>query len=239
MSDQDNIFNKEGDSGSQNPETQPAQNDTNTQLDQLLQGIKNEQGESKYGSVEEGLKALQASQEYIAKLEGENSEFKAKSVEGATLQAVLDKLKPSEGETALEQGSQLTEADIANLVSAKVDNINLQSTQDANVSAVTSKFIELYGEKAESELYAQAEAKGLDRTWINSLAAKNPDAVFKVLGVDAKKSSTGVGTSHNTAQFNQAPAEPKLFNPFVPEVNSDIEKWRKSANATLERIQQS
>lgn len=235
MADQADIFNKDNSEGSQTPAV-VAPNDANTQVDQLLQGIKNEQGEAKYKSVEDALAALQASQEHIGRLETENSEFKSKQLEGATLQAVLDAVKPQAGD-AEPAGSQLTGEQITELVTAQLSKRETEQTRGTNVDVVTSKFKELYGEKAGEEYYAQAEAKGLSKEWINSLAATNPSAVFKVLGVEASKAPASMSSSNSTEQFNQEAQKPKVFDPFTAEPSSDLVKWRTSAKATLDRLE--
>jgi hypothetical protein len=231
MSDQDNIFNKD-ETGSQSPD-QTAQANTQDGLDQLLQSIQNEQGAPKYKSAEDALTALKASQEHIARLEAENTEFKAKSTENATLQSVLDAVKPQgDGDTA----PTLDEAAVASLVESIVTQRDTAKTQTSNTQSVAGKFVELYGDKGEAEFYEQAAAKGLDRTWINQLAATNPDAVFKVLGIEKKTKPNAMSQSFNTSSQEPQPSQPKKFNPFVPSENSALDKWRQTVKATNERL---
>jgi len=233
MSDQDNIF-KPADDGSQAP-TPPAQNDDTNSTDQLLQAIQNEQGVPKYKDVADALKALKASQDHIARLEEENSGFKTKVTESATLQAVLDALKP-QADSGSSTPPALDEATIASLVESVVTKRDSVKQASTNAAAVAGKFVELYGDKGETEFYAQAEAKGLSREWINKLAAENPATVFKVLGITDKRGTTPMGSSQNPAAFKDTPNQPKKFDPFTPSDNSSVAKWRESSKGTNERL---
>lgn len=235
MSDQDNsIFNTnpEGVPPVQTPVAQPNTSDT---LDQLLAGIQNEQGVPKYKTAEDAIRALQASQEHIQRLESENSQYKNNVTEQATLQSVLDAVKPQSGGEPVVPPT-IDEASVASLVESIVSKRDMQATQTTNVKTVAGKFNELFGDKGESEMYSRAEAKGLSREWVNKLAAENPNAVFNILDVKAGASTPNLTPSHNNGFQEPTKIQPKKFDPFTPRENSDVSSWRKSAQATNERL---
>ena len=233
MSDQDSIFNSD-----QTPPAvdQNALSNSDGSVDQLLQGIQNEQGEQKYKNAEDAIKALQASQEHIQRLEAENSDFKSKATTSATLQSVLDAVKPPSGGEP-QAPAAIDEAALASLVESVVSKRDTAQTQTSNVQGVANKFNELYGDQGEAQLYAQAEAKGLTRAWINQLAAENPAAVFNILGVDATvKPNINLSTSVNSTSVPATKPQPTRFDPFQPRPDSDLDNWRKSVAATHERL---
>ena len=129
------------------------------------------------------------------------------------------------------------EQDIASLVEGIIVKKDTEKARTSNVKSVTGKFKELYGDKAEEEYYNAAADKGLSRDEINRLAASNPSAVFKILGIDQIKPNTGsLNTSVNSDNFKQEPPKPEKFNPFNPSVNPAMDAWRKSTQATNERL---
>jgi len=234
-SDQDNsIFNTnpEGVPPVQTPVAQPNTSDT---LDQLLAGIQNEQGVPKYKTAEDAIKALGASQDHIRNLEAENTAFKNNATEQATLQSVLDAVKPQSGGEQVAPAA-LDEASVASLVESIVTKRDVKSTQTTNVKSVADKFNNLFGEKGESELYGRAAAKGLSKEWVNQLAAENPEAVFNILDVKGTVSTPNLTPSHNNGFQEPAKTQPNKFDPFSPGENSDLSSWRKSAKATNERL---
>jgi hypothetical protein len=228
--------------GNASQEPAPASNnDSVPAVDQLLGSIVNADGKQKYATAEDLVKGFSSAQEHISRLEQENTSFKQEVEKSTTLQDVLEAMKPkSEGEPA--PAANLDEGVLAQLLEKVVDR-NMESrdtatAQKTNASTVASKFRELHGEQAEAKYYEAAASIGMSKSDINTLAASNPTAVFAMLGVDAKQEAPKVNLngSVSPAEFQQKPSEMPKFDPMKPAVNSTLDKWRKVAAATNERL---
>ena len=237
MTDQ-SIFNN--DEPSTPAEASQSGNEQASAADQLLGAIVNSEGKQKYGTVEDALKATAAAQEHIRRLEEENTSFRQKVEESTTLQAVLDAVKPrevSEPAPAVPTSS-IGEDDVAQLLEGMLNKRETAANAKANVSKVTSAFVEKHGVEAEAKYYESAAALGFTNGEINELAARNPAAVFKMLGIDDKpaavanplRSSVGAGSLSDNK-----PQQP-TFNPFQGGTSPSVEAFRKSKAATNERL---
>ena len=240
MSDH-SIFNN--DEQSTPAEASQSGNEQASAADQLLGAIVNSEGKQKYASVEDALKATAAAQEHIRRLEEENTTFRQEVEKSTTLQSVLDAMKPRE-EVApapvvqAEAPSSIGEDDVAQLLEGMLNKRETEATAKANVSKVTSAFVEKHGVEAEAKYYESATALGFTNSEINELAARNPAAVFKMLGIDDKpapvanplRSSVGAGNLSDNK-----PQQP-TFNPFQGGTSPSVEAFRKSKAATNERL---
>ena len=236
MTDQ-SIFNNDD----QNSQSDGGQgNDDKPAADQLLGAIVNADGKQKYATVEEALKGAASAQEHISRLETENTTFKQESEKSTTLQSVLDALKPQAGgeDPNKDVAPQLDADTLSQLLEGVVSKRETVSTQKQNTTTVASKFKELHGGEAEAKYYEAAASEGFSREQINGLAASNPSAVFKLLGVDAKK-DTPAGSLKgdvNAGDFEKKAEELPRFNPMGGGNNPQLEAFRKSKAATNKRL---
>ena len=208
--------------------------------DQLLGAIVNSEGKQKYGTVEDALKATAAAQEHIRRLEEENTSFRQKVEESTTLQAVLDAVKPrevSEPAPAVPTSS-IGEDDVAQLLEGMLNKRETAATAKSNVSKVTSAFVEKHGVEAEAKYYESASALGFTNSEINELAARNPAAVFKMLGIDDKPAAVANPLRSSVGAGNLSDNKPQqpTFNPFQGGTSPSVEAFRKSKAATNERL---
>lgn len=219
MSDQ-NIF---GENQNNSQSVTPTQNQPQLeQVTTLLASIKNENGEQKYKTLEDAIKALAHSQNFIPTLVNESKEKERIIQELQAKAQKIDTLENTLQELIQRQGTPKTDAVIDEDKIAELVNQTLTRTQQAalaqaNQKKVIDKLIELHGEKAGEVFYAKAAEAGLDKAEINSLAAKSPSAVFKLLGVDAPQTnSQGVdqGTVNTTG--------------FKPTVDSALSRNKES-----------
>lgn len=235
MTDQ-SIFNN--DEQSTPAEASQSGNEQASAADQLLGAIVNSEGKQKYASVEDALKATAAAQEHIRRLEEENTTFRQEVEKSTTLQSVLDAMKPREESEPVAPTSSIGEDDVAQLLEGMLNKRETEATAKANVSKVTSAFVEKHGVEAEAKYYESATALGFTNSEINELAARNPAAVFKMLGIDDKpapvanplRSSVGAGNLSDNK-----PQQP-TFNPFQGGTSPSVEAFRKSKAATNERL---
>lgn len=235
MTDQ-SIFNN--DEPSTPAEASQSGNEQASAADQLLSAIVNSEGKQKYGSVEDALKATAAAQEHIRRLEEENTTFRQEVEKSTTLQSVLDAMKPREESEPAAPTSSIGEDDVAQLLEGMLNKRETEATAKSNVSKVTSAFVEKHGVEAEAKYYESATALGFTNSEINELAARNPAAVFKMLGIDDKpapvanplRSSVGAGNLSDNK-----PQQP-TFNPFQGGTSPSVEAFRKSKAVTNERL---
>lgn len=207
MSDQTSIF---PENSSPNPAPTPA--NSNDQLVTMLASIKNENGEPKYKSVEDALKALQHSQAYIPQL---TQSLAAKEAELAQARQGLTKVE--ELERAVQQlmnpsskepepkpaPAAIDPSSIAEIVNRTLNENRTKELANANISKVVQTVKQLYGDKSEEMFYGKAASLGLSKEAVNTLAATSPDAVYSMLGI-----SNAPGQSKPLSGFNSDGFQP-------------------------------
>ena len=235
MTDQ-SIFNN--DAPSTPAEVSQSGNEQASAADQLLSAIVNSEGKQKYGSVEDALKATAAAQEHIRRLEEENTTFRQEVEKSTTLQSVLDAMKPREESEPAAPTSSIGEDDVAQLLEGMLNKRETEATAKSNVSKVTSAFVEKHGVEAEAKYYESASALGFTNIEINELAARNPAAVFKMLGIDDKPAAVANPLRSSVGAGNLSDNKPQqpTFNPFQGGTSPSVEAFRKSKAATNERL---
>ena len=242
MSDQD-LFNKDNDKipPVETPPVESTQNQS-PNYDLQLGMIVDAEGKAKYGSVDDALKGAAHAQAHIANLEQELAALRtdgegSKKIEDVI--AALQSQKDNDQKPADDgQPKGLSATDIQDLVKNAVRDINSQATQEQNIVSVTSKFKELYGEKASETLYSKANDLGMSKEDINGLIAKNPTAAFRVLGVDvkAKPNLDVTHSSVNSEQF-QEKGEPKIESSMGYVTSKKLtSNWLASKAKTNERL---
>jgi hypothetical protein len=223
-----------------NGESTPAASQAPSATDQLLAGIKNDSGAQKYANVEEALKALQHSQEFIATLKQEKESLSSQVKSQEQLQELLNARPEVEAPAPVQE--QPTPAQVVpGLTSEDVIAILKQqesvSVANANAKKVTDALESAYGAEAQTTLVAKVEAVGLSREMADKLAQESPDAFLKMIGVEANKSVPKAGSAFGTESFNQPKKpEPYKFIEQMQSSNKNLEAWRKSAEETKARL---
>lgn len=201
MSDQDqNIFNKGSDTPGDQPEVADTVQSTVTGVDtipnttdyaDLLKSIVREDGTQKYASVEDAVKALQSSQEFITTLKEENSQFKIELEKRQSAEEIFEQIKTTQ--VSGQPSDQTSEVDIVEtirqLVPEVIKNNEAKATAASNLNSVVTKLSDAYGDKADAEFYGKGKALGLNQDQMNELASTSPSAVFKMLGIEETKIS--------------------------------------------------
>lgn len=213
MSEQNqNIFGSEQTANTTNQNQTPNSDGSFTDL---LGSIKNESGEQKYKDVQTALNALRHSQDFIPQLRTENETLKSQL---SNLQAEVERLKTIEQsfaqltsqnqQQATQQPTGITADDVTNLVSQAIAQRETQATQKSNINSVVTKLQEVFGTEAQNHFYGKAQELGMSNEEMNILAAKSPQAVFKILGIDAKpQGSSNIVTKPgvNTEGYQRQP----------------------------------
>ncbi len=182
----------------QEPQAQPSA------ADQLLKSIVTEQGAPKYSSVEEGIKALIASQNHIKTIEADNAALRNEVANKKAIEEMIAALKTQKDEPASQQASpKTTEVDIEAQIEQVIQRKAEKDRQEANLNLIRERVSKAFGEKASEVFYQKAAELGLDKAGINSLAASSPTAVLKLLGLEGvgPKVDTPTTSTINTANF--------------------------------------
>lgn len=142
----------------------------------------------KYKSVEEVYKAFPNAQTHISTLEQRVQEMEAELQKRKTAEELLNEIKTTatttEQQKPTSQGVEVNERVLSELVERKLNERVTRQKQDENTGKVVDAFTQAFGDKKE-ESYAQiAKENGLTIEEMNGLAAKSPDLVIKLAGIN-------------------------------------------------------
>jgi len=194
-----------------------------------LATIKNEQGEQKYGSLEDAIKALKHSQEYIPSLK---SELSTKDEEIIKLRAELEARKSVEEivsqstpQPEANQPQGLGEEDIEKLLEQKLTQRQQQEVASNNLNSVVSELTQRYGDNTQAKIQEKANELGYKPSELQELAKKSPKLVLSLFG---NSQSTPAPTAGGQFVPNAAPQEVgKVKGLLMGAKSSDIKgHWR-------------
>jgi hypothetical protein len=238
----DNLFKQEDSNTTPEPSTTPdpemnaqANGSTSLLADQLAQ-IVNEQGQQKYATADKALEALTHSQQHIAKLEEENTKLREQNAVNRSVEDVLSAIQPKQvSESPAPSG--LGEEDVLRLLSQREEMAVAQS----NAASVVAKMQEVYGEKADEVFYGKAAELGVTNDFMNSVAAKSPQAVFEMFGLNKPKQSSGSEGSVNTevlaAQNNGANPPPRSNINRIGATTQDlVNEWKAAGQVVQQNL---
>lgn len=200
------------------------------EVDQLLDGIKNEKGERKYTTVAEAIKALEHSQRFINELKTET-------------QTLRETLKTQEQLKELLQPKPVAPAAPAAVVPSVDDIVAVLEQREqvkaaqANQEKVRAALVNTYGAEYKKTLSEKTAQLGLTPGLVDNMAATSPEALLKLLEVKPVAAPPSVKSALVTdpAKGTDAPSKPK-FDPFKKKDNKDLDKWKDSSQRTLERL---
>lgn len=180
--------------------------------DTLLEQIKNESGQRKYANVEEALKALQHSQEYIPTLKTQLSEKEQRLAELQAEQAKIKKLEELVEQLAATQeqaggGSPspsptLDQQAVVSLVQQTLSQTKQQEAAEANSTIVATALVEKFGDKAAEVVTQKAAELGIPPIELKELAKKSPALVLKLFEVQNKTTPNVTTSSVRVAPVN-------------------------------------
>lgn len=149
---------------------------------------------------------------------------------GQSLKELIDQLKSNKQSDT--NGTQFVQEDksdtldltkIGELVASQIQATKQQEKEEANFSNVQAKLLEAYGPNYAQTLKQQVSQLGLTADFVNDLARKHPQVLYKTLGLDAPRQNEN---------FQAPPASSARSDHFAPNVNkrtwSFYEKLRKS-----------
>jgi hypothetical protein len=211
MSDHDDLFNSDN-----TPPTPASPTD-------LLASIKNENGEPKYKTVEDALKALANSQAFIPQLlsekktvEEELKQLREQAAKQSSIEEVLKKLTANNEEKPKEETppvSGLSAEAVAELVRKELQAVNSKTQQEKNVAEVNNSLKQKFGDKAKEVLAAKAAELGSSVEELGELSKKSPAMVLALF---------------NTQKHTVNPTTPSSFNLPRSSAEPELEKPSKS-----------
>lgn len=92
--------------------------------------------------------------------------------------------------------------DIESTVDKLLRQREAQSNRDRNVQVTSNKLNELYGDRSASVVKDVASKMGVSVEWMEDIAGQNPDAFFKLVGVNGKDNSSNGETSFGSRTTN-------------------------------------
>ena len=243
------IFNEQNGSTTNGAQTggtgTPTNSQPNDQIATLLSNIRNESGEPKYRTVEDGIKALQHSQTFIDQLKQEiqSTKLRLEQAEGVaskvtTLeQAVQDLIKGTNQQSTATPEQKVDESSLAAVVERVLSSKTAQQKRDENVSKVVNELQSKFGTEASTKFYEKANELGMSKAEINELAAKSPTAVFQLFGLGTTQKQPNVapntstvnttGFQQNTDSFIRANSKSTLIGATTQEVMQESMNARK------------
>lgn len=189
-------------------ETPAPKDDANIQTDTqsaelatLLSSIKNENGEQKYKSLPDALKALQHSQSFIPALKQEKTDAENRLQAMQQQLEELNSLKETVAQLTQRRDDSHTKVEklddekLASVVQAQLERQRIETERKKNKEAVEAALVKKFGDKAGEVFYGKAKELGLSVETIQELAASSPAAIYSMLGV----SEAGVQRQPSTA----------------------------------------
>lgn len=197
-----------------NEETDKQQDTQPTIPADLAEALKDIVGEDKkYKSVADALGSVKPAQDHITRLE----------TEAAQLRAELDALKRTAASDAVNSAKDTKTADVA--IEQRQESVDMQpsvreevqralrereeeETIKANQAAVVRAARAAFGVNAESELYLRASNVGMTKEQINKMAAENPRAALKLIGIDTQQPNLTINSTVNSAALKKVVTKP-------------------------------
>lgn len=164
---------------------------TTTSLDDLLSGIKRDDGTQKYKTAEEALKSIPDKEAHIKKLTEELAalrEGKDKTAVEQALAQILEAQKAAAAKSATPP--QPGAGDPGGLKAEDVEKIlearSARAAAESNLATFKKGLMEKFGDKAAEMLASEAAKLGLDVAAISKLAQSSPQAALRILGMEAQ-----------------------------------------------------
>lgn len=152
----------------------------------------------KYNSVDAALKALPHAQTHIRTLEDENKALKEELVKRKTAEEYLNEFKATQTQQQVSEqpsGFNVDPSALENIVSSVLEKKSQQTQAISNASVITSRFTEMYGDRAEEMYNKLAAANGLSVQQMNQMAMSAPTVVLNLAGFRTNNTTVGRTTS--------------------------------------------
>ncbi len=129
-------------------------------------------------------------------------------------------------------GPSLTEEDLAKKVRDVLQATTAEERRTNNLTQTVDKLVEILGteDKASDFVSVKAKELGVDSAWLQDIAAQNPTAFFKVVGLDgqAPRGTPGTRPDVNTESFldfNDSGPKPDTYAYWEAERREKGDAW--------------
>lgn len=213
MSDQDTLFSGKPDQAPQDPLA-------------LLVG----EGK-KYKTPEDLAKAMLHADEFMETLKAENFKYKEQLQSAATIDDVLKRIENSNA-TGTDKSGQptpvaLTASDVSKIVQEQVRAVELEKSRQANQMKAEKALKELFGDKAQEVLNAQAPTEEQKQV-LKNLAQVDPDKFIAIFKPAQPGASQGVGAP----AYNPSAVVTRADRENDPECKEYWDKLRRDPKTT-------
>jgi hypothetical protein len=135
--------------------------------------------------------------------------------------------KPQEDTTPQEQAREaaVDPTKIEELVEKKLAEATKKSREAANLAVVTKRLEETYGTNYKSRVATQAQQLGVGTQWLTDLAAENPEAFYRVLGMDMKPLDAFSPPPVSRVNSSSAPSGTKNYAYYVEQRRKNGDSW--------------
>lgn len=149
----------------------------------------------KYKTQDDAATALMEKDRYIKQLERENAEAREAALKRineeeflAKLEAIARPQSPNEQDNPVERRDEPDKSAITpETVERILEERDAKKLREANINAVTAKLQDVYGDDYRSRVQSQAKALGVGTDFLTDVATKNPQAFYKLMGMDQAK----------------------------------------------------
>lgn len=246
MSDKGDIFSQPN--PAETPPTAPSNPDP---FVDLLTQIKNEQGEPKYKTIEEALKALQHSQQFIKTLQTEKQDVETQLLTARTelsklgdVESFVNRLLPTaapQNPQPTSPGTQgLSEAEITRLLETALNQRDEQTRATSNLQTVVNELKKVHGDNASTVIAQRAKELNTTVDNLKDLARTNPAMALSLLSVQSKSSPKPSLSTTNPSfkpseetglkSYEHSAARGGLTNKEL------VNRWREAGELTFKKL---
>lgn len=190
----------------------------------------------KYATVEAALAAVPHAQNHISKLEQELATLRSDLEKRKTTQELLEALKTTTPET-VPQSQGVGQEQIAQMVEQMMQQNEKKKSAQANLEQVTSKFKEVYGDKAKDELAKLSMTSGLPVEELSRMAAIAPQSVLQLAGLTNKQAISPAKTT-GTINTQVTPGTHQAISAKVEGTSTKdlVDAWKRAGEKARQNL---
>lgn len=235
-----NLFNSEAETPSVNEQQQQSPAPQQASIPpELVDWV----GEGKkYSSIDEVYKAFPHSQNHIITLSNKVTELEEEVARRKSAEDVLNEIRNRETvqQKPTSQGVEVNQSVLSEMVGKEVAAQKGREIAKANLDIFKKSFTDIWGDKAEEQYAKLSKETGFSFDELNGLAAKSPQAVMKMAGLQKPVHPTKLDSSVNTqALINQSKEGETLDSKVSPSASSKqlADGWRRAGEIVNRKLQ--
>jgi len=194
----------------------------------LVKRVTNSDGTQKYATVSDALNALPHAQSHIADQASKIKQLEEELANRQTVEAQLQQMQQQPTEPTAQATPAPTEAEFADMVSNVLAKQKAEETATSNAKIVTDRLTQAYGDKAQEFFTAKAAELGVSPDFLNDLAHKSPEALFRTLGLNgATPNPSTTPPATQSAFMNEVPTIPSQKPLHRMKSSEKVDLWRE------------